>query len=396
MERHVKFGNMDKSESRLAGISDAFSEMLMENLVANNDNDDNIAVSPSRLQAVLALLANWSSPDMQHKIVDVACCGRIGIEDANMLFDRKNFSIAACCGLNGEVDENSPVIELNTILWLQEQLQLKPGHIADMREVYGVEYERVDFTDSDTQNVIDSKINEASHGLIPGLGIDIDPKTLALLTDILYFKAQWETPFKEINTDDLPFYGAKETVEVPTMCMEERLPYKETDSYEMVELEYKCESYPEKSYVMRVFLPKRCVPINELLQAIAADDGKQASIEHVCLYLPRFSVESNIIMTDVLKQIGLEDIFKSTDILPKLADDLQISDIAQRVKIIVNEKETEAAALTSVLDVGCALLEDYVDDEPIVVTVDRPFLFEIVEETSGMVLFTGIINDIEE
>ena len=35
------------------------------------------------------------------------------------------------------------------------------------------------------------------------------------------------------------------------------------------------------------------------------------------------------------------------------------------------------------------------DDEPIVMTVDRPFLFEIVEESSGMVLFTGIINNIE-
>jgi serpin B len=177
--------------------------------------------------------------------------------------------------------------------------------------------------------------------------------------------------------------------------MEERLSYRETDSYEMVELAYQCESYPEKSYMMRVFLPKRCVPIDELLKAIAADDGKQASIEHVCLYLPRFSVESNIIMTDVLRQIGLEDIFKSTDISPLLADHLQIADIAQRVKIIVNEKETEAAALTSVLDVGCAPLDDYVDDEPIVMTVDRPFLFEIVEKSNEMVLFTGVINDIE-
>ena len=100
-------------------------------------------------------------------------------------------------------------------------------------------------------------------------------------------------------------------------------------------------------------------------------------------------------MTDVLQQIGLEDIFKSTDISPLLADHLQISDIAQRVKIIVNETETEAAALTYVVNVGCPPHEETVDDEPIVMTVDRPFLFEIVEESSGMVLFTGIINNIE-
>lgn len=385
MERHVKYGDMNES----------FYEKLLTLLVKNADGDDNISVSASRLQAVLVLLANWASPDMRHKILNVVCSDETEIEKANALFDRRNFAFAPCLGLSGETDENNPVIEMSTILWLQEELRLKPGHIADMNHVFGVEYERVDFTDSDTQKVIDSKINEASHGLIPGLGINIDPKTMALLTDILYFKAQWETPFKEINTDDLLFYGANETVEVPTMCMEERLPYRKTDSYEMVELAYQCESYPERSYAMRVYLPKLCVSFDELLQAIAADENKQASLEHVCLYLPRFSVESNIIMTDVLQQIGLEDIFKSTDISPLLADHLQISDIAQRVKIIVNETETEAAALTYVVNVGCPPHEETVDDEPIVMTVDRPFLFEIVEESSGMVLFTGIINNIE-
>lgn len=385
MERHVKYGNMNES----------FYEKLLTLFVKNADGDDNIAVSASRLQAVLVLLANWASPDMRHKILNVVCSDETEIEKANALFDRRNFAFAPCLGLSGETDENNPVIEMSTILWLQEELRLKPGHIADMNHVFGVEYERVDFTDSDTQKVIDSKINEASHGLIPDLGINIDPKTMALLTDILYFKAQWETPFKEINTDDLLFYGANETVEVPTMCMEERLPYRKTDSYEMVELAYQCESYPERSYAMRVYLPKLCVSFDELLQAIAADENKQASLEHVCLYLPRFSVESNIIMTDVLQQIGLEDIFKSTDISPLLADHLQISDIAQRVKIIVNETETEAAALTYVVNVGCPPYEETVDDEPIVMTVDRPFLFEIVEESSGMVLFTGIINNIE-
>ena len=98
-------------------------------------------------------------------------------------------------------------------------------------------------------------------------------------------------------------------------------------------------------------------------------------------------------MTDILRQLGLEELFVSTDILPQLADNIQISDIAQKVKIIVNETETEAAALTSVIDVG-GLPPEEEYDKPIVVTVDRPFLFEIMEESSGIILFTGIINDI--
>jgi hypothetical protein len=61
----------------------SFSEKLMEQIVGNAANDDNIAVSPSRLQAVLVLLSNWASPDMQRKILDVAVGESAGIEDAN-------------------------------------------------------------------------------------------------------------------------------------------------------------------------------------------------------------------------------------------------------------------------------------------------------------------------
>ena len=371
----------------------SFSEKLMEQIVGNAANDDNIAVSPSRLQAVLVLLSNWASPDMQRKILDVAVGESAGIEDANEFCRKDNFSVATCYNISGEVSE-SPIVELSTILWLQEQLRLKAGHIADMREAFGVEYERVDFANPDTQGLIDAKINEASHGLIPSLNAKVDPLTRVLLTDILYFKAHWEIPFEEENTDELPFYGAKETVGVPTMCMEERLPYKETDKYQMVELSYLTDFSSEKSYVMRIYLPRLCVSNIELLRAIAEKDAKQeVKEEHVCLYLPRFSAETDIKMTNIFQQLGLKELFTSTDILPQLADNIQISDIAQKVKIIVNETETEAVALTSIVCAGCLPPEE--DDKPIVMTVDRPFLFEIVEETSGTILFTGIINDIE-
>jgi len=371
----------------------SFSEKLMEQIVGNAANDDNIAVSPSRLQAVLVLLSNWASPDMQRKILDVAVGESAGIEDANEFCRKDNFSVATCYNISGEVSE-SPIVELSTILWLQEQLRLKAGHIADMREAFGVEYERVDFANPDTQGLIDAKINEASHGLITSLNAKVDPLTRVLLTDILYFKAHWEIPFEEENTDELPFYGAKETVDVPTMCMEERLPYKETDKYQMVELSYLTDFSSEKSYVMRIYLPRLCVSYIELLRAIAEEDAKQeVKEEHVCLYLPRFSAETDIKMTNIFQQLGLKELFTSTDILPQLADNIQISDIAQKVKIIVNETETEAVALTSIVCAGCLPPEE--DDKPIVMTVDRPFLFEIVEETSGTILFTGIINDIE-
>ena len=383
---------MEKKDIEKINFKKAFSVRLMEQLVKNTNNDDNIVVSPSRLQAVLVLLSNWTSPNMQRKILDVVGGQDLEITDANKFCSKDLFTITPCFNINGQGNEN-PILELSTILWLKEKLLIKDGHVDDMKEIFGIEYERVDFANPNTRDLIDAKINEASHGLIQSLNTDIDPQTRALLTDVLYFKAYWETPFDEYDTDDLPFYGATETVDVPTMCLEETLPYKETGKYQMVELSYLSE-LSDSSYVMRIFLPELCVSLSELLQIIAEENEEQElKYEHVCLYLPRFSVESSNRMTDVLRQLGLEDIFASKDILPQLADNIQIADIAQKVKVIVNETETEAAALTSVLCAGCPPPEEA--DKPIVMTVDRPSFFEIVEKASGIILFSGVINDIK-
>ena len=97
-------------------------------------------------------------------------------------------------------------------------------------------------------------------------------------------------------------------------------------------------------------------------------------------------------MNDVLKPIGLGCIYK-LNIIPKLIKDLQISDIIQQVKIIVNENETEAAGMTFLGSVGG---EPSVEPQkPIAMNVNRPFIFEIAEDESNTILFTGIINNIE-
>ena len=73
---------------------------------------------------------------------------------------------------------------------------------------------------------------------------------------------------------------------------------------------------------------------------------------------------------------------------------LKINDIVQQVKVKVDEKGTEAAVLTYVpIDAGGLPTEI---TEPFVMTVNRPFMFEIAEENSNTILFSGVINNIEK
>ncbi len=104
-------------------------------------------------------------------------------------------------------------------------------------------------------------------------------------------------------------------------------------------------------------------------------------------------MENKVEVKSVLHKMGLSCILDSSDIIPKCIKDLQISDIAQQLKIKVDESGTEAAAVTFMaMPGGCPSFER---PKPKVMKVNKPFLFEIVEESTNMILFSGVINNIE-
>jgi serpin B len=68
--------------------------------------------------------------------------------------------------------------------------------------------------------------------------------------------------------------------------------------------------------------------------------------------------------------------------------DLFISDVIHKAFVAVDEAGTEAAAATAVMMKLAA-----VPEEPVEVTVDRPFLFLIRDIETGAILFLGRVVD---
>ena len=145
---------------------------------------------------------------------------------------------------------------------------------------------------------------------------------------------------------------------------------------------------------MRIYLPKDGYTPTDII--VERYEGNEAEMkeEEVELSIPRFTVQSNMDMYQLLLKMGLECIYESDDIIPALCMWLRISYIGQEVKIMVNERETEAAALTFMCDIGCPPPAE--EPELKIMNVNRPFLFEIAEDTENLILFTGIMNNITE
>ena len=383
--------NKQEIQEMYRNFSAKFSNKLLYKLV-DSEGNNNIAISPSRLQNVLVLLANWASPQIRKAILEGIGSEVMEMDEANVLCNKEHLHLTSW--KEGEGDY-IPTIETNTFLWVKKGMKLKPDGLTCVSSDYNVVLREVDFSQPDTKDIINKAVDVASHGLIKEVNSDIQPLTQMLLTDILYFKAKWDERFYEEDTKERIFYGTKGKEKVPMMRKTDSLMFSETQTCQVVQLRYMCMSEQDKYFTMRIYLPKEKCSISDVLHELWNNEFYfDMTEEDVKLTLPKFTIKSNADMKQVLKDIGLECIFESADIVPGLVNDVRIDDISQQVKIKVDENETEAAALTEM----CVAMGPPPTEirEPVIMNVNRPFMFEIAEEYSNTILFTGIINHIEE
>jgi serpin B len=105
-------------------------------------------------------------------------------------------------------------------------------------------------------------------------------------------------------------------------------------------------------------------------------------------------------LSEALKQLGMPRAFNDPPgtadfdrMAPRRPDDyLYISEVFHKTFLALDEKGTEAAAATAVamMRATSAIMEK---PQPVVVRVDRPFLFAIQHRESGACLFLGRMND---
>lgn len=376
-----------------------FGGHVLRLLMENGDGKENIALSPARLQAVLVLLANWTTPEIRKRILDLVVSEVMSLEEANVLFDFSNIKPLPHDDLvlrddYGNSIPTVPAVEQQTTLWHKENLTVNKEAVEKIKTTFNACTKAIDFAAPEAKQIIDEDVCKATHGFIEHLDTQIDASVLAMLVDVLYFKGTWDEEFDDYNTAERVFYGAKGKQKVPTMRYTRYLEYAETATYQAVSLPYICESVNHKRFAMRIYLPTAKHTIDNVLEEMWNSEYEfHTEREEVNLSLPRFGVENKVDVKSLLSNMGLACILESNDVIPDCIKDLQILDIAQQVKINVDENGTEAAAVTfDVMAAGCPNFER---PKPKVMKVNKPFLFEIVEESTNMILFSGVINNIE-
>lgn len=277
-------------------------------------------------------------------------------------------------------------------LWGREEYRFRPEYLRALDKLFDSLPESVNFRAPEaTAQRINKWAQEATAGKIvnvvaPG---DFTEHTRVVLTNAVYFKSTWKTPFLRSRTKSGVFKSPQGDADVQYMQQRITCDYFETDALQLAALDYTSSSFSA------VFLlPREGVTIEQFESAIQPEPlcGWIASCRsrEVDVKLPKFRIEARLSLSSALRDMGANSVFDTANanFSGIASDPLAIDEVRQSTFIKVNEDGTEVAAVTSKSGFGGSAFQN----QAVNFHLDRPFWFLIRDNESGTILFMGRVT----
>ncbi|NXD29830.1 OVALX protein, partial [Spelaeornis formosus] len=217
----------------------------------------------------------------------------------------------------------------------------------------------------------------------------VNPQTVLVLVNAIYFKGIWKSAFKEEHTEEVPFnVTEQESRPVQMMCQNNtfKLARVAEEKLKILELPYAREELS-----LLVLLPDDVSGLAQLENKINFEkltewtSPKVMEKKRVKVYLPRMKIEEKYNLTSVLTSLGMTDLFSPSANLSGIssAESLRISEAIHEAYMEVTEEGTEAGDSEVVTE------DIQHSSEFEVFRADHPFLFYIKHNPSNLILFFG-------
>ncbi len=286
-------------------------------------------------------------------------------------------------------------------LWAEKTYTFLPSYLDTSDRYYSARVTNLDFItqpDESRQTInrwVEDQTANRIRDLLPAGSIV--PETTLVITNAIYFKGTWATRFDEENTASEDFrVSPTTTVMVPMMKQTDasaKFWYTETSSFQALGMPY--ASHGGKELSMLVLLPTDgdLGGAEESLDAGTLSELRRDLVyQEVKVWFPKFKLETGYQMAGTLSEMGMPSAFN-----PGQADfsgmdgtrSLSISQVFHKAYVDVNEEGTEAAAATAVIMDRSMAPADQVP----VFRADNPFIFLILDNESGDILFMGRVTN---
>ncbi|MCD6575559.1 MAG: serpin family protein [Nanoarchaeota archaeon] len=375
----IKLNDTGWTQSSVASIAKSNNEFAIDLYLkyASNFNDENVFFSPYSVSSAFAMVYEGADGKTAGEIKDVFHFP----ENRSEL----RVSFAHIYNILNSENENYTLKTANA-LWAQKDYPFSQEYFDTIKNYYGGKVTNVDFINKSEEarrminSWVESQTNDKIKDLIPPNVLT--PDTRLVLTNAIYFKGNWTHPFDKDSTHEETFQSPKGNISVDMMYVKADFNYYENDEVQVLELPYEGENLS-----MVVFLPKGDLSDfeNNLSLEKIENLTQQMSKKEVSVYLPKFKFETKYFMVDDLKEMGMPTAFSANADFTGMSKrgGLFIQNVIHQAYIDVNEEGTEAAAATGIVVGVTGIIE------PTIFKADHPFMFVILEENTGEMLFVG-------
>ena len=366
------------------GLLNAYVRKALPVFLQPADPAENAVCSPVNIWLALAMLAETTEGETRKELTDL-----LGISDMQQLRET-----AANVFTANYTDDGSATSLPSASIWMNREVQYKEDLLKILAEYYAADSFRGDMSDKAYSAAFKDWLKAATGGLLDESVDklpDFDQETVLALATAIYFKAAWAENFQEAATRAQTFHGAKGDQEFDFMHQTERMSYFRGDNFAAI------GKRMTNAGTMWFVLPDEGVTPAELVNSGAAADFLEdpyrftAGSYEVTLAMPKFDVNADLDLKEVLPKLGVERIFDDRADFSPLTDtqDLEVSSASHSARVKVDEDGVEAAAFTVFLVEATAALEP----QRIDFILDRPFLFAVTG-VDGLPLFCGVVNSL--
>ncbi|CAN7938364.1 unnamed protein product [Ixodes hexagonus] len=382
LEIHIECDAQD-SDVKLAEANNRFGLKLFKEL-SSASTESNLFFSPTSISIALAMLYAGARGNTETELSTA-----LGLSAAGLT---RESTLASYKKILQELQTDGVSLDLANAVVVQKKLKVMEGYQRDLVEKFAAKFWSVDFATETSTAVseINDWVKNKTRGQIPDIaGPEINPDTVMVLLNAVYFKGLWETSFNPNLTALHPFYnrGSME-VSVETMQLTGNLLYtSEPDlKSQAIQLPYK-----GGQHCMVIVLPNDKMGLADLGKAMTVENiekiDKNLKETKVAISLPKFKLETKYGLNPILQKLGLNSIFSGGDFSGITSDaGLVVSEVKHKAAIEVNEEGTVAGAATEVVAIKAPMNPTFV--------ADHPFLFYIREKATGRVLFMGEVYEL--
>ena len=331
-------------------------QSILFNRMSKDKKGENLIISPLSIFQALSLAANGAKGQTQLEMLDLLQASTI--EELNNI----NYEIISLFQKYSTIDIANAVMTKFTPL--KDFATIAQKYIAPIEPLESVEQ-------------VNNWCSNKTHGKIDKILDVLEPNTLMIILNAVYFKGEWLSKFKNKTTTKLPFYNfGSEEVNIDTMIQINHFKYYEDKKVQAIELRF-IEDYMSAI----IILPSEGTDINKYIDTLSISSDEYDKIidglNHVKVHLqlPKFELEFKENLNQVLQDLGMFEAFDENNAdFTGLREEgkLFVSQVIHKTYLKVFEDGCEAAAVTAIdISTNSLPIEEKIYD----MQVNRPFLF---------------------